>query len=335
MQQTLQMSGGQEVVVLNGSTSPKLDMGWRTDFSDVYSIRGIVGAGSFGKVYSARHIASGQEVAVKTIPKNREKQSRSVTLEKISREVSCLQLAQSCPGVVQLIDCFEDEDNVHLVTELCGGGDLKRYVEAHGALDEAALALVAAQILQTIKLCHTVDILYSDVKPANFCLTDLRAFREKRRVPNLLKAVDFGCSQHFQGPNRRSSKRSGTLGFLAPEVFAQNYSHKAEVWSIGVTLYWLYTLRLPFWRNDQVPKSPTLEQVTNAVTWNHIPFNYGPWLKMSPKGLDFMAKCLTRPENKRLSVDEALDHPWLAGVADPKQLLVVQRPPAVWGQASA
>ncbi len=67
---------------------------------------------------------------------------------------------QQCPGVIQLLDSFEDDDSVHIVTELCPGGDLAQYVEAQGALDEANLAMVAAEVLSTVKGCHELGVLH-------------------------------------------------------------------------------------------------------------------------------------------------------------------------------
>lgn len=76
------------------------------------------------------------------------------------------------------------------------------------------------------------------MKPSNLCLMDADAFRTKRHLAHNIRAVDFGCSQQLIGGKTRSSKRSGTLGFLAPEVFFKDHGYKAEVWSTAVTLYW-------------------------------------------------------------------------------------------------
>lgn len=65
-----------------------------------------------------------------------------------------------------------------------------------------------------------------------------------------------------------------------------------------------------------MPRAPTLEDVMKAVTETDIYFDYGPWLSMSSQGKHFLQRCLTRPEDQRMGVDEALEHPWLAALVD-------------------
>eukprot|EP00955_Chlamydomonas_euryale_P016735 178566-Chlamydomonas_euryale.AAC.1 len=91
--------------------------------------------------------------------------SRESSLRKIKREARLMTLAgASCPGVVRLFDTFEEREVVHLVTEVCRGGDLRRHVEAHGPLGEAALGAVAAEVLKIVRDCHALGIMYADVK---------------------------------------------------------------------------------------------------------------------------------------------------------------------------
>lgn len=228
--------------------SPASDLGWRLSFNDHYQKGKSIGSGSFGQVYLGIQRQSGIEVAVKTLPKVRGKLTKEKTLEKISRETDMLQRLQSCTGVIKLIECYEDESSVHLVTELCPGGDLQKYVEANGPLDEASLATVALEVLLIVNHCHQQGILHGDVKPANFCLKEVKKCCSSSSIPHL-KAIDFGCSQFLgSDPNRRLSKRTGTPVFMSPEIFQRDYSHKADVWSVGVMLYWLFSQRFPFQR---------------------------------------------------------------------------------------
>ena len=268
------------------------------------------------KIFAPR---SGIEVAVKTLPKVRGKLTKEKTLEKISRETDMLQRLQSCTGVIKLIECYEDESSVHLVTELCPGGDLQKYVEANGPLDEASLATVALEVLLIVNHCHQQGILHGDVKPANFCLKEVKKCCSSSSIPHL-KAIDFGCSQFLgSDPNRRLSKRTGTPVFMSPEIFQRDYSHKADVWSVGVMLYWLFSQRFPFFPNSEVVKAARLEEVSDAVTNTPIRYDQGPWPAMSPEGLDFIKNCLSRDEDKRMTVEQALSHPWVARRAQSQQ----------------
>ncbi|GAX80703.1 hypothetical protein CEUSTIGMA_g8138.t1 [Chlamydomonas eustigma] len=289
--------------------APESDLGWRQNFDSRY-IRGkLIGAGSFGQVHMAVQKSSGIEVAVKTLPKIRGKLTKERTLDKITRETDMMERLQSCQGVVRLMECYEDENNVHLVTELCPGGDLQKYTEANGPLDERALALVAFEVLKIVKACHELGIIHGDVKPANFCLKDKVPNPFSRTSTSYLKAIDFGCSQIMGG--RRLTKRTGTPVFMSPEIFARDYADKADVWSIGVMLYWLFCQWFPFFQTAEVVKAARLEEVADAVSNTPISYSFGPWPQMSPEGVDFVKQCLTRTETYRLNVHEALHHPWL------------------------
>lgn len=295
------------------------ELGWRTDFGNVYMRGKLIGAGSFGQVHIGIHQESGLEVAIKTLPKLRGKLTREKTLEKISRETDMLERLQGCKGVIRLLECFEDENTVQIVTELCPGGDLQKFVETYGPLDEASLARVCLEVLMIVKSCHDIGILHGDVKPANFCLKEARRnfFSSGAKASSNLRAIDFGCSQ-FLG-SRRLSKRTGTPVFMAPEIFARDYGEKADVWGVGVMAYWLFCKRFPFFENVDVVKQARLEEVADAVSNNAISYSFGPWPNMSPAGLDFVQRCLTRREQDRIGVEEALNHSWFDEFISPAE----------------
>ena len=109
-------------------------------------------------------------------------------------------------------------------------------------------------------------------------------------------------------------KRSGTPVYMAPEIFARNYSQEADLWSTGVLLYQLYSKRFPFWDHVGNCKATKLEEVAEAVITAEIKYNYGPWLKMSSEGRDFIQRCLTRDPTFRITAEEALKHAWFIRV---------------------
>ncbi|KXZ53752.1 hypothetical protein GPECTOR_6g669 [Gonium pectorale] len=296
-------------------SASQLELGWRTDLRESYVQGKVLGTGSFGTVHLGIDSVSGQEVAIKTLPKERPKLSRARVLEKLQRELTLLDRLSGCPRVVQLLECFEDEDNVYIVTEACEGGDLQKFSDTYGPLSERCLALVAQEVLHIVRSCHRLGILHGDVKPANFCLKDEHRHpyasspAALQRTP-WLKAIDFGCSQlHFR--HTRLSKRSGTPVYMAPEIFKRDYSFEVDVWSTGVLLYQLFCRQFPFWQGDSYNKALSLEDVAKAISEAPIRMDFGPWLTMSPEGLDFVRGCLTRDPASRMTLDEALEHPWL------------------------
>lgn len=74
-----------------------------------------------------------------------------------------------------------------------------------------------------------------------------------------------------------------------------------------------HTCRYPFWGGDgQPPPRARLEDMAEVVTQAPINYDFGPWLAASPECLDLMRRLLTRDESKRISVADALQHPWFA-----------------------
>eukprot|EP00798_Chlamydomonas_sp_ICE-L_P025630 gene25630-11287_t len=305
---------GNDVSGVNSSSpfpSRGVDLGWSTAFRQNYAFSKMIGQGSFGLVHEGIDRRSGQTVAVKIMPKERTNLPKSKALARLSMEIDILERLQVCQNVVRLNGCYEDDANVQIVMEVCGGGDLQQIVEANGCLDEKMLALVAKEILVIVKACHEIGILHGDVKPANFCVKDplSNPLLGGTSATPWLKALDFGCSQNLG--HKRLFKRSGTPIFMAPELFARDYGKAADVWSLGVTLYWMFAQRFPFFATAEQVQSAQLQDVVTAVKNEPIEMNYGSWLNMSANGLDFVSRCLDRDEASRLTVEQALSHPWL------------------------
>ncbi|KAG1673071.1 hypothetical protein FOA52_013140 [Chlamydomonas sp. UWO 241] len=288
------------------------EMGCRPDFGEVYTAGAVLGAGAFGQVRIGTDKATEQHVAIKSMLKVRGQLTREKTLAKIAREMGFMQRMQGQPCVVCMVGCFEDQDSVHMVTELCTGGDLRKYVETHGVLEEDTLAVVALQTLRFIRACHKNGIVYGDVKPANLVLP---VPAPPAGEPFRIRAIDFGTSQPLADPTKRLKRRAGTFSFMAPEVFERNYGPPADMWSLGVMLYWLFSYRFPFWKTGSVPSSSGVEDIANAVSTFPVRFDYGPWLSISPEGLDFISRCMQRNEGSRLTTRQGLEHPWLVKAA--------------------
>ena len=256
----------------------------------------LIGKGSFGKVYKCVDLENkGTIMAMKVMSKYRPYESTETTLGKIDNELRALRQMSQCKYVARFIDSYEDEYSVKIVMEYCRGGDLNNYVEKFGTLSEFQLAHVAYQVLTMLKYCQEYGIVFADIKPANFCIND--------PFPNLdLKAIDFGCNRHEVGRSL-----VGTPAFMSPEAFARNFSYKTDIWSLGITLYWLYTMRFPYVKGPLVP----MDVLELSELINDTNFNLHRLFSLSPLGFDFMLGCLQKKERLRFSVDEALQHPWI------------------------
>ncbi|KAG1665062.1 hypothetical protein FOA52_012481 [Chlamydomonas sp. UWO 241] len=296
---------------------PRLgELGYPRNFE--WQIGELIGKGAYGTVNAGINFDSGDEAAIKTLPKTRAGWTRETALSKIERETEVLTALKPHGGIVRLIECFEDDDNVQLVTELCRGGDLEAYTDAYGTLDEASLARVAFEVLTTVKGFHDSGYVHGDVKPGNFVLVTPSCFIAASMPAGGLKAVDVGCAQAVAPVVGRLSRRAGTPVFMAPEVFAQDFSFKADVWAAGVMLYWLFSGDYPVSAAVPDMHSAKLVDIAAAVTTCDATFDDDVWRTVSPDGRDFLAQCLARDEATRMDVDAALAHPWIRRLGAPR-----------------
>lgn len=99
------------------------------------------------------------------------------------------------PNIVELKGAYEDKHSVHLVMELCAGGELFDRIIAKGHYTERAAASLLRTIVQIVHTCHSMGVIHRDLKPENFLLLS-----KDENAP--LKATDFGLSVFYKQGNK-------------------------------------------------------------------------------------------------------------------------------------
>jgi len=133
-------------------------------------------------------------------------------------EVKIMQMLDH-PHVLKIVDFFESVNMLHLVIELCTGGELFEQIEKEGQLTEGDASAVMRQTLDALQHCHQRNIVHRDLKPQNLLLkTDTASLATAS-----LKIVDFGVSAIYS-PGHTLHKVIGTVSYMAPEVFKGNYT---------------------------------------------------------------------------------------------------------------
>lgn len=147
-----------------------------------------------------------------------------------------------------------------------------------------------------IKQCHDRQIVHRDLKAENFFVT-----MEGTRI----KLGDFGVarilSSTTSGGVQRAQTVAGTFTHMAPEVFEENYDTKADIWSLGVCLYHLCNLHLPFdvegdWSNPVAIQGEMIRKI-RSLDYKPIQNHYSKQLK------DIVAQCLQLESDSRPSID--------------------------------
>jgi calcium-dependent protein kinase len=137
------------------------------DISLQYDLGREVGRGEFGITYLCTDKETGEKYACKSISKK--KLRTAVDIEDVRREVEIMKHMPKHPNVVSLKDSFEDDDAVHIVMELCEGGELFDRIVARGHYTERAAAAVMKTIVEVVQVPYIAVFTMSEV-PNSFCL---------------------------------------------------------------------------------------------------------------------------------------------------------------------
>ncbi|KAH7672613.1 Non-specific serine/threonine protein kinase protein [Dioscorea alata] len=285
----------------NGAGDPKLKTLTVLSSADTeggidekYTVDRELGRGEFGVTYLCVDRTTMELLACKSIPKR--KLRTAVDVEDVRREVAIMKHLPRSPSIVSLREACEDENAVHLVMELCEGGELFDRIVARGHYTERAAAAVTRTIVEVVQLCHQHGVIHRDLKPENFLFAD-----KKENSP--LKAIDFGLSIFFK-PGERFSEIVGSPYYMAPEVLKRNYGPEIDIWSAGVILYILLSGVPPFWAESE-------RGVAQAILRGLIDFNREPWPSVSESAKDLIQHMLEPDPKLRLTAKQVLEHPWL------------------------
>ncbi|XP_030939088.1 calcium-dependent protein kinase 10-like [Quercus lobata] len=266
----------------------------RTRIGDKYILGRELGRGEFGITYLCTDRETKEALACKCISKR--KLRTSIDVEDVRREVAIMSNFPEHPNVVRLRATYEDSENVHLVMELCEGGELFDRIVARGHYSERAAASVARTIAEVVRMCHANGVMHRDLKPENFLFAN-----KKEHSP--LKAIDFGLSVFFK-PGEKFSEIVGSPYYMAPEVLKRNYGPEVDIWSAGVIVYILLCGVPPFW-------AETEQGVALAILRGNIDFRREPWPQISESAKSLVRQMLEQDPKKRLTAQQVLDHPWL------------------------
>ncbi|XP_076922947.1 calcium-dependent protein kinase 19-like isoform X2 [Bidens hawaiensis] len=159
------------------------------DVKQYYTMGKELGRGQFGVTYLCIEKLTGQKYACKSISKK--KLVTKSDKDDMRKEVHIMQHLSGHANIVEFKGAYEDKQSVHLVMEVCEGGELFDRIIAKGHYSERAAAAICRSIVNVVHVCHFMGVMHRDLKPENFLLSD---GSEKA----LLKATDFGLSVFIQ-----------------------------------------------------------------------------------------------------------------------------------------
>jgi serine/threonine protein kinase len=214
-----------------------------------YRVTELLGAGGMGEVYKATHTHLGRVIAIKVLSAGG---SDPATVQRFYGEAN-IQASLRHPGVSEYLGFYEYQGRPCILMELVDGQTLSSLLERRGALPAKEALGIARAIAAVVTHFHQQGVLHRDIKSSNVKIT----------YDGIVKVLDFGIAR-FQKTNNltRTGMVVGTPGILAPEqVRGQTVTPATDVWQLGVLMYEMLTVRMPF-EADNTPE--LYAQILNA-----------------------------------------------------------------------
>merc|ERR1712228_226968 len=259
-----------------------------------YTLKELIGKGTFGSVYRAIHEADNKIVALKIIDLEKLKQAQN-GISRVKTEIA-VQSQLNHESIIKLYTSFIDtnENKYVLVLEYCEGETLSDYLKKQngGKLTESRCYFIFYQIVEIIKYLHQNEFIHRDLKLQNILI-----YPDTQK----LKLCDFGLAQNMNlSPDRYTW--CGTPNYCAPEIVKQQkHGYLADIWSVGIVLYSLLTGSPPFHTGNT---KKTLHKIVN-----HKKIMYPSHLSQSAK--DLINKLLNKSPQQRINTLDILNTHWM------------------------
>lgn len=253
-----------------------------------------------GKVKLARNKETGEQVAVKIVPRGSNDGEHRTSAEReradhskevrTAREAAIVTLADH-PYICGMRDVVRTNYHWYMLFEYVNGGQMLDYIISHGRLKEKQARKFGRQIASALDYCHRNSIVHRDLKIENILISKTGD----------IKIIDFGLSNLFS-PRNHLKTFCGSLYFAAPELLqAKQYTGpEVDVWSFGIVLYVLVCGKVPF--DDQ-----SMPQLHAKIKKGHV--EYPPWL--TPECRNLISRMLNTDPSQRATLAEIMVHPWM------------------------
>ncbi|XP_065877547.1 mitogen-activated protein kinase kinase kinase 3-like [Euphorbia lathyris] len=262
---------------------------------------GLIGEGSFGKVYMGMNLDSGELLAVKQVliaPNSASKEKTQACIRELEAEVELLKNL-SHQNIVKYLGTTREDDSLNVLLELVPSGSISSLLEKFGSFPESVIRMYTKQLLLGVEYLHKNGIMHRDIKGANILVDN----------KGCIKLADFGASKKVVEQDTINGAKSlkGIPYFMAPEVILETgHSFSADIWSVGCTVIEMAT-----------GKPPWSQQYQGMAAFYHIGAtkSHPPIPKhLSSEAKDFLSKCFQREPDLRAVASDLLQHPFVIGL---------------------
>ncbi|KAM8704363.1 hypothetical protein ACLKA7_008897 [Drosophila subpalustris] len=291
-------------------------------FQELYKLTGeILGEGAYASVQTCVNIYTDLEYAVKVIDK-----IPGHARARVFREVETFHHCQGHPGILQLIEFFEDDEKFYLVFEKINGGPLLTRIQEHICFSEHEAAQIIKEIASGLDFLHKKGIAHRDLKPEN-----ILCVKTDSLCP--IKICDFDLGSGIKFTTDISSPAAtpqlltpvGSAEFMAPEVVdlfvgdSNYYDKRCDLWSLGIIAYILLCGYPPFsgncgedcgWNRGENCRT-CQELLFESIQEGSFSFPEAEWHDVSDEAKNLICRLLVKEASKRLSAEAVLNHNWI------------------------
>uniref|UniRef100_A0A669AZ22 Mitogen-activated protein kinase kinase kinase kinase n=1 Tax=Oreochromis niloticus TaxID=8128 RepID=A0A669AZ22_ORENI len=254
-----------------------------------------IGSGTYGDVYKARNVNTGELAAIKVI-KLEPGEDFAVVQQEIIMMKDCKH-----SNIVAYFGSYLRRDKLWISMEYCGGGSLQDIYHVTGPLSESQIAYMSRETLQGLYYLHNKGKMHRDIKGANILLTD----------NGYVKLADFGVSAQITATLAKRKSFIGTPYWMAPEVAAVErkggYNQLCDIWAVGITAIELAELQPPMF--DLHPMRALFLMTKNTVMLLHI---FWSCSHLTNNFHHFVKLALTKNPKKRPTAEKLLQHPFVS-----------------------
>ena len=311
---------------------------------DIYEKICELGNGAFGTVYKVKRKNSGFNQiirALKEISKEKMQNNEESGLE-LKNEIEILKNIDH-PNIMKIYEFFEDDNNIYLINEFCGGGDVASLHDKYGEFPEFLLKFVMSQVFLAISFLHSNKVVHGDIKRENIAFVYDGKYKTKEEferffskifkdkeiqneinevggMDNLseeaqnivkelcnyeIKILDFGSAKMKKRDkiNKKLTGIVGTAFYCSPEVVKEKYDFESDEWACGVMMYILLSNVAPFPGDNE-------EEIFDNILSKEINVDIPELKSISNNCKDLIKKLCNKNPKQRIKSEEALNHPF-------------------------
>lgn len=217
--------------------------------SSAYQRTKVIGQGKFGVVYKGHHKQTKKTVAIKVLDLD----TKYDEVVDVQQEIQFLADLKNAPNVTHYYGLFLDDTKLWIIMDYCEGGSMRTLLKA-GLFEERYIGIIVREVLMALLAVHKMGVIHRDLKAANILVTN----------EGHVQLCDFGVAAQLTATAAKRTTIAGTPFWMAPEVIREgdHYNFKADIWSLGITIYELATGNPPYcdknatWAMTMIEKQP-------------------------------------------------------------------------------